>query len=118
MQNATATRSTAAMLLATNLRERLMDAPFAELAGMDGERFSPPIDAQGNPVDGMERYGQAIRVVPVYPDKLSANTAIANEIPAGTYTGAVRVTVAVTYGDSAEGPAVELYHLSWVRLDH
>lgn len=118
MQNGAAAHRTAATLLATNIRERLADTPFHDLDALDGVTYSPPIDAQGNALSDMARYAQTIRVVPILPNKLSANTANPNEVPAGTYTGAVRITVQVQFQQASSSSLAEVYRVSWVRLDH
>ncbi|MCC6579203.1 MAG: prepilin-type N-terminal cleavage/methylation domain-containing protein [Phycisphaeraceae bacterium] len=118
MQNGAAGDITAATLLAGNVRERLADTPFDDLESFDGATYGPPIDAQGNALADMSAFAQAIDVVPVLPNKLSANSTNPNEISKGTYTGALRVTVRILRRSSPSASFGEAYRVSWVRMDH
>lgn len=136
-QNATASRATTALLLASNIQEAMAglsfnDPAFAssyfgpepgetlesynDLDDFDGQTLNPPIDAARLPIAGMAQYSQAITVVPVLGTKLSGNTNAATpELPKSAYTGAVRVQVRILYRRHPSAPQEEVYRASWIR---
>lgn len=91
---------------------------YDDVDDYDGQRFTPPIDAMGTPIERLARYTQTISVMPVRPQKLSANADESSpEIGKTTYTGAVRVRVRVLRTDAGAKAAEEVYRTSWICLD-
>lgn len=137
-QNRVGENLTTAMLLAENIQETMAGLPFDDpaygassfgpeagqtLAGFDdvddfdGLVCSPPIDSFRRPIPAMSQFTQSVSVLPVYPTQLSSNSDLSSsEIPKGTYTGAVRVTVRIMYADAGDTP-VEIFRTSWIRVD-
>ena len=64
----------------------------------DGSSFNPPIDATRTQIPQLSQYTQVVTVLPVFANKLNANTnPAAPDLPKSTYTGAVRVQVRIMY---------------------
>jgi prepilin-type N-terminal cleavage/methylation domain-containing protein len=137
-QNRVSGNMTTAMLLANNVQEAMANATFNDpLSGkvvfgpeasetlatfddvddFDGQNFTPPIDSMRQQIPELEKYSQAVTVVPVYPNRLSSNSdPDAPEIADSTYTGAVRITVVVIYTGRPE-TAYEAYRMSWIKMN-
>jgi prepilin-type N-terminal cleavage/methylation domain-containing protein len=93
-------------------------ATYDDLDDFNAQTFNPPIDAMRQPIASQSQYTQVVRVVPVFPNKLSSNIDdSAPEIAQGTYTGAVRIRVIVLYRATASEPNTEVYRASWIRMD-
>jgi len=78
-------------------------APFDDVDDFDGAVFSPPRNADGNVIAGMEDYEQQVTVVSVSEDDL-------DEVVADGASGVARVTVVVTCGDT------EMCRMSWLAV--
>jgi hypothetical protein len=93
-------------------------ATYNDLDDLDGQTFSPPIDAQRHQLPGLAQYSQVVSVWPVYTTKLASNTNDASpDFAKTTYTGALRVTVRVLYKALPTDVAQEVYRASWIRMD-
>jgi hypothetical protein len=136
-QNATATKMTTAMLLASHVQECMeglsfndpayasayfgpepgeMLASFNDVDDFDGQSLSPPIDAARQPIAALSQYTQVVTVLPVFANKLNTNTnPLSLDLPKTAYTGAVRVMVRVLYKRHPSVPAEEVYRTSWIR---
>ncbi len=138
-QTSSASRMTVAMMLVSNVQERMAHLAFNDpfrgasnfglepgetianpndVDDFDGQTFSPPIDALGGAIADMAQYSQVVSVSPVYAMRPNSNNNPLNlEIPKTTYTGAVRVEVRVMFRLNASSPSIEVYRGSWVRVD-
>jgi hypothetical protein len=126
-QNVAASGMTTATLLANNIQEAIAHLAFSNPDGsntfgleeigqpvsnwndvddFNGRTFSPPVDANLQPVAELDRYSQEITVTRCDPQKLSMAAAGAD---------AARVTVRVVYTRS-DGTREELHRLSWLRM--
>ena len=84
--------------------------------GSDWQRFSPPLDAQRQPITDLSQYAQLVMVRPVLandPDSNVDGTSMAKT----AHTGVLRVTVRVTYRQRPGAPEVEAYRTSWLRYE-
>ena len=145
MKNNWATRSSTAMLLANELRERTLSLPvhdpitgasnlgpesdetvplaFDDLddfagtvsAGVgSGTTFSPPINALGLPLSGLDRWKQRIKVERVPEDYIDTTY----PLPLDTGDSPMfRVTVTVLYNDPATGNDETATELTWIVTD-
>ncbi|MGH7180055.1 MAG: hypothetical protein ACREJC_21940 [Tepidisphaeraceae bacterium] len=141
MQNRTAADMTTAMLLASNVREAMTGlsfrdpytgtttfgpetgetlATYNDVDDFDGRSFSPPIDSLRATIPSMSQYTQFVAVMPIYPNKLNANTnETSPEItPKSTYTGAARVRVRILFSANATETPAEVYRANWERVDN
>jgi Tfp pilus assembly protein PilV len=126
-QNRTAAEMTSAMLLANNIQEAVAHLAFSDPDGsntfgleetgqpvsvwddvddFNGKTFSPPVDANLQPIPALSRYSQEITVTRCDPQKLSLSAAGAD---------AARVTVRVLYAQP-DGSQEEVHRLSWLRM--
>ncbi|MDP9175399.1 MAG: hypothetical protein M3O30_16275 [Planctomycetota bacterium] len=139
VQNVVGSHMTTAMLLANNIQEMMAPLPFNDpsygptyfgpepgeawpnyndVDDFDGLVFNPPIDSFKKQIPALSQYTQKISVMPVLPNQLSGNTnESAPTIAKSTYTGAVRVRVHVYYQPTPGQPAIEVYSMSWIRVD-
>lgn len=126
-QNRGASQMTTAMLLANNVQEAVAHLAFSDPDGsntfgleetgqpvsvwddvddFNGRTFSPPVDANLQPIPSLSRFSQEITVTRSDPQKLSLAAAGAD---------AARVTVRVIYA-RPDGTKEELHRLSWLRM--
>ncbi len=136
-QNRAASQTTSAVLLAGQMREMLADLPlndptvgstnfgaesgeslasYDDVDDFDGKAFSPVIDASRSTLDGFDGYSQSIVVNPVNSTALSGNLT-GTAIPKTTYTGAVRVTINVSYTDPGTGTSNVIYSINAIRVE-
>jgi prepilin-type N-terminal cleavage/methylation domain-containing protein len=138
-ENALAKQMTTGMLLADHLQEAMTGMPFNDpflvntyfgpepgetlatfndVDDFDGSNLNPPIDSLRQRMPQFSQYSQVVSVWPVLPGQLNGNTNPAlPAIAKGTYTGAVRVVVIITYKRIPTDLPVEVYRTSWIRMD-
>ncbi len=104
VSNVRGTEMTTGMNLARNIRERLVQAPYASIPGFNGSSYAPPVDSRGQAIAGMDGWQQQIAVQTVDPNRLTL--AITDPSPQ-----ALHVTAAV----SRNGRKV--CDLSWFSFD-
>lgn len=136
-QNRAAAQATTAMLLASHVQEAMEGlsfndpayastyfgpepgetlASFDDVDDFDGQSINPPIDAARQPIAALSQYTQVVTVLPVYANKLNSNLNPASlDFAKTAYTGAVRVTVRVTYMRVPGMTPQEVYRTSWIR---
>lgn len=133
MQNRAASQTTTAVQLAEQVRELLADLPlndvtvgstnfgdepgetlatYDDVDDFDGLIFDPPIDASRVQIEGTDGYSQAITVNPINPSNLRGAV-----LSKTTYTGAVRVTVAIRKTNPATNAATPIYTMNFVRVE-
>ncbi|MBN1845055.1 MAG: hypothetical protein JW810_05190 [Sedimentisphaerales bacterium] len=95
-------RLSTAVFLAEELQAMTADVAFDDLLAYDDLTFNG-VDARGNPIPGMERYQQQLRVEPVTPEDLT--------VYVGPDPVMVRCTAVVQNG------GVELAQLCWLRTE-
>jgi type II secretory pathway pseudopilin PulG len=140
LENQRSSQVTTAQLLATNIQELMANLAFKDphystttwgaeageslmsyndIDDFDGLSFNPPLDSTRAAIPQLARYTQVVTVMPVDPNRPGNNTdTVKPEIGKGTYTGAVRVRVAVLYRANAKDLPVEVLRSAWVRLDN
>ena len=93
-------------------------ASYDDIDDFDAQNLNPPIDALRRPVPELSQFTQNVIVMPVYPTQLSSNNDPgAPAIPKTAYTGAARVTVRILHRVSVKDAPVEIYRMSWIRVD-
>lgn len=60
--------------LAQSLHERCIGIERSTLLALDGTTYSPPIDNQGNVIDGLPNFSQSIKVDYVDPDSITGTS--------------------------------------------
>jgi type II secretory pathway pseudopilin PulG len=101
---------TSAMMLANHTREMMSGLPFDDVQAFNGQSFSPPIDANRQPMSGMDKWQQSIAVQLVgdsqgqHLDTVGDTSAIA-----------ARVTVTISQRGSASAPWVQVVTISWLK---
>ena len=103
--NADSHRLTTALNLAGNMREYAQQKAAADLLAMDGDVYSPPHDARGNSIDGLEDWEQVIDVEKVSPDWITV------DVSKTSTSRLMRLTVSVRYRGA------EMTSEMWVLAD-
>lgn len=78
VSNAKGASITTGMNLAKNVRELSLKLPYSQLATMDGQTYSPPVDSRGEQIDGFDDWTQIVDVQPVDPDMVTLEVADAD----------------------------------------
>lgn len=89
-------------------------ATYDDIDDFDLHTFSPPIDASLTPLSDLSQYAQIVTVAPVPLNRLSTASGVVTKT---TNTGALRVTVVVTYRVTPAAQPAELQRLSWVQFN-
>lgn len=69
--NVDGARTTTAVNLGRNVRERTLRFRYDDLRGLNGRVYQPPIDSRGNLMTEMTEWSQSVSVTPVNPDRLT-----------------------------------------------
>jgi type II secretory pathway pseudopilin PulG len=102
--NVDATQLTTATNLAKNVREYTLKLPYAQLAGLNGDSWSPPIDSRGEPLADFDNWTQTVSVSAVDPRDLNKTVAFTSAV-------ALRLTVTVSRNGETCGS------LTWYAFD-
>lgn len=129
-QNRYANHATTAMMLAEHVQEMMIGLPFSDpnplsavfgaetgesletyddLDDFNGLSFTPPIDAQRQPIPELSQYTQTISVVNANPNQPSIT---------GTAGKALRIRVVVTYRSNSSSQVEQVYSLSWLVMNN
>jgi len=132
-QNATATRMSAAMMLANNVQEATANLAFSDpimgkstfgpeggetlssfddVDDFDGQSLNPPIDGLRGNISEMSQYTQVVSVDPVDPNQLTLT--LPKTI---TNRSVLRIRTRIMYRRSPGEPAEEIYRTDWVRSE-
>ena len=100
--NARNYRETTAMHLANNLREYTREATLNDAVNLDGDEWTPPIDARGRQILSLNGWAQTLSVQKVDVSRLTT------DVPNASVASAARVTVNIKQHD------VVVYSASWL----
>ena len=89
--NSDAHRLTTGLNLAANVREMAQLKSGAEILAMHGQNYSPPRDARGEPINGLDDWEQEVTVIRVAPGMITVDAG------AGSDSRLLTLTVVVNY---------------------
>ena len=102
MANTESTELTSAMGLASNIHEMSLGVAYSQIMTLNGQTYSPPIDARQVAISGMPGWSQVVSVSFVNPDSLTATVASSPSQPTA------RVTVTIMHNNLA------VYSTDWL----
>jgi hypothetical protein len=100
-----------ALTLANHTREMMSGLSFDDVRGFAGQSFSPPVDALGQPLPGMDQWQQSI-AVQLVGDSLGQHL---GTVESDTSAIAERVTVSIFHRVSANDTWGEVVTISWLK---
>lgn len=111
MQNNYSQKFATANMLASQVREMMSTMAFTDVLALNGQTNNPPIDANHDPITGMDNWQQGITVTLVGDGQgASLDTITGNPLAI-----VARVRVTMSYRKSASDPWSPIVTTSWLK---